>query len=74
MRLALSIGQASRFLGVDPNTLARWIKSGKLPSVTTFATVGGHLRIEADSFRSYLREQGLCTEKLDTLLKGETTA
>jgi excisionase family DNA binding protein len=37
----LTLGQASRTLGVTPNTLRRWADSGEVPS---FTTPGGHRR------------------------------
>lgn len=37
----LSLGQASRTLGVTPNTLRRWADRGQIPS---FTTPGGHRR------------------------------
>lgn len=40
-RLWLSLGQASRTLGVTPNTLRRWADRGQIPS---FTTPGGHRR------------------------------
>lgn len=37
----LTLGQASRTLGVTPNTLRRWADKGQIPS---FTTPGGHRR------------------------------
>jgi excisionase family DNA binding protein len=37
----LTLGQASRTLGVTPNTLRRWADSGE---ISTFTTPGGHRR------------------------------
>jgi excisionase family DNA binding protein len=37
----LALGAASRFLGVDPDTLRRWADSGRVPA---FTTPGGHRR------------------------------
>jgi excisionase family DNA binding protein len=42
----LSIGPASRFLGVDPDTLRRWADDGR---VDAFATPGGHRRFSRRS-------------------------
>jgi excisionase family DNA binding protein len=39
----LSLGPASRLIGVDPDTLRRWADAGRLP---TFLTPGGHRRFE----------------------------
>ncbi|HEV8654065.1 MAG TPA: helix-turn-helix domain-containing protein, partial [Candidatus Limnocylindria bacterium] len=37
----LTLGEASRILGVDPDTLRRWADNGK---VEVFTTPGGHRR------------------------------
>lgn len=39
----LSLGPASRLVGVDPDTLRRWSDEGRLP---TYTTPGGHRRFE----------------------------
>lgn len=39
----LSLGPASRLLGVDPDTLRRWADEGRIEA---FTTVGGHRRFE----------------------------
>lgn len=39
----LALGEASRFLGVDPDTLRRWADEGR---VSAFTTPGGHRRFE----------------------------
>ncbi|HEX7950714.1 MAG TPA: helix-turn-helix domain-containing protein [Candidatus Limnocylindrales bacterium] len=39
----LSLGPASRLVGVDPDTLRRWADDGRLPA---FTTPGGHRRFE----------------------------
>lgn len=38
----VTTGVAARLLGVTPQTVARWIDSGRLPA---FRTLGGHRRI-----------------------------
>lgn len=39
----LSLGPASRLVGVDPDTLRRWADTGRLP---TYTTPGGHRRFD----------------------------
>jgi excisionase family DNA binding protein len=39
-------------LGVTPNTVSRWAREGKLPSV---ATLGGHRRYEVDVVEELLK-------------------
>jgi excisionase family DNA binding protein len=39
----LSLGPASRLLGVDPDTLRRWADGGRIP---VYTTPGGHRRFE----------------------------
>ena len=42
----LSLGPASRLLGVDPDTLRRWADEGRIEA---FTTAGGHRRPERRS-------------------------
>ena len=42
-RTWLSLGPASRLLGVDPDTLRRWADDGRIPAYTT---PGGHRRFD----------------------------
>lgn len=42
-RERLALGEASRLLGVDPDTLRRWADEGRVPA---FTTPGGHRRFE----------------------------
>jgi excisionase family DNA binding protein len=42
----LSVGPASRLLGVDPDTLRRWADDGR---VEAYTTPGGHRRFERQS-------------------------
>lgn len=44
----LSLGPASRLVGVDPDTLRRWADDGRL---RTYATPGGHRRFAAADLR-----------------------
>lgn len=39
----LALGEASRLLGVDPDTLRRWADEGRVPA---FTTPGGHRRFD----------------------------
>jgi excisionase family DNA binding protein len=47
----LSLGEASRLLGVDPDTLRRWADAGK---VDVFTTPGGHRRFPRSSIEGML--------------------
>ncbi len=42
-RVRLSLGPASRLLGIDPDTLRRWADEGR---IETFTTPGGHRRFD----------------------------
>lgn len=44
--------EVARMFRVDPATVARWVKAGKLPA---FRTPGGHLRIYEYVVRRMLR-------------------
>ncbi len=41
-------------LGVTPNTVSRWAREGRLPSV---ATLGGHRRYEAEVVEDLLKRE-----------------
>ncbi|HEX9268224.1 MAG TPA: helix-turn-helix domain-containing protein [Candidatus Limnocylindria bacterium] len=47
----LTVGEASRILGVDPDTLRRWADSGK---VDVFQTPGGHRRFTREAIDALL--------------------
>jgi len=47
----LTLGQASRTLGVTPNTLRRWADRNQIPS---FVTPGGHRRFLATALEAFL--------------------
>lgn len=51
----LTLGQASRMLGVDPDTLRRWADGGK---VTLLRTPGGHRRFRRDTIEAMLPRPG----------------
>ena len=51
--LLLSPGQVAEMFSVDPKTVTRWAKAGKLTAVKT---LGGHRRYHADEVRELLRK------------------
>jgi excisionase family DNA binding protein len=51
----LSLGPASRLIGVDPDTLRRWSDTGRLPS---FSTPGGHRRFDRRDLERVLARRG----------------
>jgi excisionase family DNA binding protein len=48
----LSLGPASRLLGVDPDTLRRWADEGRIEA---FTTAGGHRRFTRESIERILQ-------------------
>lgn len=50
----LSLGPASRLLGVDPDTLRRWSDAGRVP---TWTTPGGHRRFERGAIERLAAER-----------------
>jgi hypothetical protein len=65
-RERLSLGPASRLLGVDPDTLRRWADHGQ---VDVFTTPGGHRRFERRGLERLLetRRQGASSRPLASL-------
>ncbi|HWP62559.1 MAG TPA: helix-turn-helix domain-containing protein [Candidatus Binatia bacterium] len=51
----LSLGAASRLVGVDPDTLRRWADAGRLE---VFTTPGGHRRFRRRSLEALTTERG----------------
>lgn len=49
----LTLGEASRFLGVDDSTLRSWADAGRVP---TFRTPGGHRRFSRAALEQFLEE------------------
>jgi len=49
----LTLGEASRFLGVDESTLRSWADAGRVP---TFRTPGGHRRFSQAALDQFLEE------------------
>lgn len=45
----MSAAQVARIFGVDPKTVTRWAKTGKLPC---FRTLGGHRRFRPEDVRA----------------------
>ncbi len=50
----LSLGPASRLLGVDPDTLRRWADAGR---IATWTTPGGHRRFERSALERLAAER-----------------
>ena len=50
----LSLGPASRLVGVDPDTLRRWADEGRIPS---YATPGGHRRFDRRDLTAVIRSR-----------------
>ena len=47
----LTPGEVALLFGVDPKTVTRWAKAGKLHAIRT---LGGHRRFRESEVRSYL--------------------
>lgn len=65
----LTTHQVAEKLGVNPVTVARWVKAGKLPA---FKTAGGHRRIRKEDLDRFLEECGYY--KTNTSEKAPETA
>jgi excisionase family DNA binding protein len=62
--LWLTLGQASRTLGVTPNTLRRWADRGQIPS---FVTPGGHRRFSVSAVQAFVPTGRTRRPKLATM-------
>ena len=51
----LTPGEVAKLFGVDPKTVRRWAKAGKLSAIRT---VGGHRRFPAEEVRRMLEGRG----------------
>lgn len=60
----LSLGPASRLVGVDPDTLRRWADDGR---VRAFATPGGHRRFATDDLQRLVQARSPRRRSLSTL-------
>jgi len=60
----ISLGPASRLLGVDPDTLRRWADDGRVPS---FATPGGHRRFPRAELTRLAASRNIPRQSLATL-------
>ena len=49
----LTPGEVAKVFRVDPKTVTRWAKAGRLPSMKT---PGGHVRVWEDDVRALLGE------------------
>jgi excisionase family DNA binding protein len=61
----LTLGQASRFLGVDDSTLRSWADAGRVP---TFRTPGGHRRFSRAALNEFLERGRASSERLADLI------
>lgn len=55
-RRTITTGQAARHCEVSVPTIRRWVKEARLRG---FTTPGGHVRLELDEFRRFLRAHGM---------------
>jgi excisionase family DNA binding protein len=51
----LRAGEVATLFRVDPKTVGRWVKQGKL---AYFRTLGGHLRFHPEDIEAALRRMG----------------
>jgi excisionase family DNA binding protein len=61
----LTLGEASRFLGVDESTLRGWADAGR---VSAFRTPGGHRRFSRAALEQFLEEGRRTSEKLSDMI------
>lgn len=67
MRL-LRPSEVAHYLAVDPKTVTRWAKLGKINYVTT---PGGHRRFHADVIRKMIHDTQMLDELNRTLAENE---
>lgn|SRR5512134_3397311 len=61
----LTLGEASRYLGVDESTLRNWADAGRIPA---FRTPGGHRRFSKAALEHFLEEGRKTSEKLADMI------
>lgn len=61
----LTLGEASRYLGVDESTLRNWANAGRIPA---FRTPGGHRRFSKAALEHFLEEGRKTSEKLADMI------
>jgi excisionase family DNA binding protein len=67
----LTTHQVAEKLGVNPVTVARWVKAGKLPA---FKTAGGHRRIRKEDLDHFLEECGYYDKSSRAVSSNSTAA
>jgi excisionase family DNA binding protein len=50
----LTPGEVARLFRVDPKTVTRWAKDGRLPPGSVIRTLGGQRRFKASAIRALL--------------------
>jgi excisionase family DNA binding protein len=58
----LTPAEVAALFRVDPKTVTRWAKAGKLTSIRT---LGGHRRYRADEVRKFLEGEGMPSPQED---------
>lgn len=53
--MLLTPGEVARIFRVDPKTVTRWAKAGRIPSIVT---PGGHRRFRESAVRAQLEKNG----------------
>ena len=63
----LTVGQVARILHVDPKTVSRWCRMGRLAALTT---PGGHRRIPLAAVLDLLRGMGMDDQTALNVVRG----
>lgn len=65
MNSDMTRSEVAELFHVDPKTVTRWEKEGKLVEVDVYRTLGGHRRYPRNQIMAIAKKQGMVTEVIE---------